>query len=246
MIIYKDIITGDELFTEVYKITEVCDGMLYEVQGKLTSRSEDVDGALIGANASAEGGDEGSEASTVSGVDIVLNSKLQETSAYNKKAYQSYIKGYMKAVKAKLEEQGSKRVQAFMAGAPAAVKMILGNLDKYQFFTGESMNCDGAIGLLDYREDGVTPFFNQVLFFAQTFSFSSSPSRIWPPRETPRPVSKRLVVGQDRPPSPPWMDGLNCAGLAAVSVVTSVRRPATLSSHLALSHKCKGLIDTML
>nr|XP_024000074.1 translationally-controlled tumor protein homolog [Salvelinus alpinus] len=46
-----------------------------------------------------------------------------------------------------------------MAGAPAAVKMILGNLDKYQFFTGESMNCDGAIGLLDYREDGVTPFF---------------------------------------------------------------------------------------
>ncbi|XP_042170614.1 translationally-controlled tumor protein homolog isoform X1 [Oncorhynchus tshawytscha] len=132
MIIYKDIITGDELFTEVYKITEVCDGMLYEVQGKLTSRSEDVDGALIGANASAEGGDEGSEASTVSGVDIVLNSKLQETSAYNKKAYQSYIKGYMKAVKAKLEEQGSKRVQAFMAGAPAAVKMILGNLDKYQ------------------------------------------------------------------------------------------------------------------
>ncbi|XP_038843349.1 translationally-controlled tumor protein homolog [Salvelinus fontinalis] len=159
MIIYKDIITGDELFTEVYKITEICDGMLYEVQGKLTSRSEDVDGALIGANASAEGGDEGSEAATVSGVDIVLNSKLQETSAYNKKAYQSYIKGYMKAVKAKLEEQNSKRVQAFVAGAPAAVKMILGNLDKYQFFTGESMNCDGAIGLLDYREDGVTPFF---------------------------------------------------------------------------------------
>ncbi|KAJ8003332.1 hypothetical protein DPEC_G00147230 [Dallia pectoralis] len=138
MIIYKDIITGDELFTEVYKITEVCDGMLYEVQGKLTSRSEDVDGALIGANASAEGGDEGSEASTVSGVDIVLNSKLQETSAYNKKAYQMYIKGYMKAVKAKLEEQKSSRVQAFMAGAPAAVKMILANLDKYQFFTGET------------------------------------------------------------------------------------------------------------
>uniref|UniRef100_A0A8C7SKZ5 Translationally-controlled tumor protein homolog n=1 Tax=Oncorhynchus mykiss TaxID=8022 RepID=A0A8C7SKZ5_ONCMY len=196
MIIYKDIITGDELFTEVYKITEVCDGMLYEVQGKLTSRSEDVDGALIGANASAEGGDEGSEASTVSGVDIVLNSKLQETSAYNKKAYQSYIKGYMKAVKAKLEEQGSKRVQAFMAGAPAAVKMILGNLDKYQFFTGESMNCDGAIGLLDYRP---------------------------------------------APPPPPWMEPcrLGCCVRGDFHQMSS-------SHHLALSHNCKGLIDTML
>uniref|UniRef100_A0A4W5PZY6 Translationally-controlled tumor protein homolog n=1 Tax=Hucho hucho TaxID=62062 RepID=A0A4W5PZY6_9TELE len=237
MIIYKDIITGDELFTEVYKITEVCDGMLYEVQGKLTSRSEDVDGALIGANASAEGGDEGSEASTVSGVDIVLNSKLQETSAYNKKAYQSYIKGYMKAVKAKLEEQDSKRVQAFMAGAPAAVKMILGNLDKYQFFTGESMNCDGAIGLLDYREDGVTPFFF-YFFFAPTFShlFSTSPNLAPGGGGTPGPISKLMVVGQD----PPRMDGWNHARSAAVCVVTSIRCPATLRSHLALSHNCKG------
>lgn len=31
-----------------------------------------------------------------------------------------------------------------------------------QFFTGESMNPDGTIGLLDFREDGVTPF---MLFF---------------------------------------------------------------------------------
>lgn len=31
-------ISGDELFTEVYKITEVCDGMLYEVQGKVRER----------------------------------------------------------------------------------------------------------------------------------------------------------------------------------------------------------------
>lgn len=31
-----------------------------------------------------------------------------------------------------------------------------------QFFTGESMNPDGSIGLLDFREDGVTPY---MLFF---------------------------------------------------------------------------------
>lgn len=27
-----------------------------------------------------------------------------------------------------------------------------------QFFTGESINPDGAVGLLDFREDGVTPY----------------------------------------------------------------------------------------
>lgn len=31
-----------------------------------------------------------------------------------------------------------------------------------QFFTGESMNPEGMVGLLDYREDGITPF---MLFF---------------------------------------------------------------------------------
>lgn len=32
----------------------------------------------------------------------------------------------------------------------------------FQVYTGESMNTDGCIGLLDYREDGITPY---MLFF---------------------------------------------------------------------------------
>ena len=28
----------------------------------------------------------------------------------------------------------------------------------YEFYTGESMNPDGAVCLLNYREDGTTPF----------------------------------------------------------------------------------------
>lgn len=31
-----------------------------------------------------------------------------------------------------------------------------------QFFTGESMNAEGMVGLLDFREDGITPF---MIFF---------------------------------------------------------------------------------
>lgn len=31
-----------------------------------------------------------------------------------------------------------------------------------QFFTGESMNPEGLVGLLDYREDNITPY---MLFF---------------------------------------------------------------------------------
>lgn len=44
---------------------------------------------------------------------------------------------------------------------PALIKSILAGIKakSYQFYTGESMNPEGMIGLLNYREDGVTPFF---------------------------------------------------------------------------------------
>lgn len=62
----------------------------------MVSRTEDFDDALIGANASAEEATETNDASSVSGVDIVLNHKLQETT-FTKSTYTAYIKEYMKA-----------------------------------------------------------------------------------------------------------------------------------------------------
>ncbi|XP_028837045.1 translationally-controlled tumor protein homolog [Denticeps clupeoides] len=162
MIIYKDLITGDEMFSDIYKIKESASGMMYEVEGKVVTRTEDIDDALIGGNASAEVQDEGTESSSVSGVDIILNHKLQEMPSFDKKAYLAYAKDYMKAIKAKLEETSPERVEPFMSGAQAEVKKILGNLKNFQFFCGESMNPEGALGLLDYREDGITPY---MLFF---------------------------------------------------------------------------------
>ncbi|XP_071356559.1 translationally-controlled tumor protein homolog [Trachinotus anak] len=160
MIIYKCKITGDEMFSDIYKIKE--NDYIYEVEGKLVTRtSDDIDDSLIGGNASAEEVCEGTDASAVSGVDIVLNHKLQETS-FDKKSYTAYVKEYAKALKAKLEETNPDRVEAFKTGITTETKKILGNIKNYQFFTGESMNTDGIVGLLDFREDGVTPY---MIFF---------------------------------------------------------------------------------
>ncbi|KAF6738711.1 Translationally-controlled tumor-like protein [Oryzias melastigma] len=159
MIIYKCLITGDEMFSDIYKIKET--DIFYEVEGKTVTRTEGFDDALIGANASAEEATEANESSTVSGVDIVLNHSLQET-GFDKKQYLAYIKDYLKAIKTKLQETNPGRVEKFMAEAQVAVKGVVGNIKNYQFYTGESMNPEGMVGLLDYREDGVTPY---MLFF---------------------------------------------------------------------------------
>ena len=49
-----------------------------------------------------------------------------------------------------------------MTGAAGQIKHILANFKNYQFFIGENMNPDGTVALLDYREDGVTPY---MIFF---------------------------------------------------------------------------------
>jgi len=160
MIIYKDIISGDEMFSDIYKIKD--NGIIIEVEGKMISRSEDnIDGALLGANESQEEGGEDLESTTVSGVDIVLNHKLSET-GFDKTSFIAYIKEYMKTIKGKLSESDPERVKPFMAGAQDEVKKILSNFKNYQFYTGESMNAEGMVGLLDFREDGITPF---MIFF---------------------------------------------------------------------------------
>lgn len=153
----------DEMFSDIYKIREVADGLCLEVEGKMVSRTEgNIDDSLIGGNASAEGPEgEGTESTVITGVDIVMNHHLQETS-FTKEAYKKYIKDYMKSIKGKLEEQRPERVKPFMTGAAEQIKHILANFKNYQFFIGENMNPDGMVALLDYREDGVTPY---MIFF---------------------------------------------------------------------------------
>ena len=65
---------------------------------QMVSRTEgNIDDSLIGGNASAEGPEgEGTEGTVVTGVDIVMNHHLQETS-FTKEAYKKYIKDYMKS-----------------------------------------------------------------------------------------------------------------------------------------------------
>ncbi|XP_056004828.1 translationally-controlled tumor protein homolog isoform X2 [Ostrea edulis] len=161
MIVFKDLITGDELFTDSYQFT-IKDDFFYEVEGKTVTLDKGAGNIDIGANPSAEGGegDEGVDDSgnKVSGCNIVLASNLQPTQ-FDKKSYQSYIKDYMKALKAKITEvKGQEAADAFVKKAPACIKEVLGNFKNFEFFLGESQNPDGHVALLDYREDGITPY----------------------------------------------------------------------------------------
>ncbi|KFO38042.1 Vomeronasal type-2 receptor 26 [Fukomys damarensis] len=56
MIIFWDLISHNEMFSDIYKIRETASGLCLEVEGKTVSRMEgNIDDSLIGGNASAEG-----------------------------------------------------------------------------------------------------------------------------------------------------------------------------------------------
>ncbi|KAH7407004.1 Mss4-like protein [Phaeosphaeria sp. MPI-PUGE-AT-0046c] len=156
MIIFKDILTDDEIISDSYDIKEI-DGVAYEADcKKITIGGESFD---TGANASAEEAEEGADDNQEQVIDVVYSFRLNLT-GFDKKGYLTYLKGYMKAVKEALKAKGADEaeIKDFETKAQGFAKKIIANFKDYEFYTGESMNPDGMIVLLNYREDGVTPF----------------------------------------------------------------------------------------
>jgi hypothetical protein len=154
MKIFKDIFSGDEMFSDTYKF-KLVDGVLYEVYGKLITRKlGDVE--LAGSNPSAEEASEGTEEAVESGVDVVLNHRLMETYAFpDKKSFTLYLKEYMKRLVDKMVENGSTEVDVFKTNINKVMKDLLTRFKDLQFFTGENMDIEnGMVAMLEYRDIG--------------------------------------------------------------------------------------------
>merc|ERR1712062_278338 len=153
MKIYKDVFSGDELFSDTYPM-KLVDDCIYEGYGKHETRTEG-DIQLDGANASAEGedGDAGADPSSVSGIDIVLNHRLTESGFGSKKDYTVYLKDYMKKIVTYLENNGrADEVDSFKKNINGYMKDVLGRFKDLQFFVGESMDNDAMIMIMDYKD----------------------------------------------------------------------------------------------
>merc|ERR1711872_23394 len=147
MKIFKDILSGDEMFCDTSEYKDIDDAFLMVIGKHITLAADDIQ--LEGANASAEGDDgEGVDAAAAqSGVDIVLTNRLQETAFGSKKDYLLYLKGYMKKLGAELDEEKTK-----LKAIEKPIMELMKNFKQLQFYTGESCDNDGMIGILDYKD----------------------------------------------------------------------------------------------
>lgn len=153
MLLYSDVLSNDEMFSDAFPM-KLVDDIVYEVDCQLITVKAGAD-VNIGGNPSAEEVEEALEDGATQVNNVVHSFRLQSTT-FDKKSYLTYLKGYMKAVKAKLSPD---RVEAFEKGAAAYAKKIVANFKDFEFYTGENMNPEGMVALLNYRADGVTPYF---------------------------------------------------------------------------------------
>ncbi|GAU29369.1 hypothetical protein TSUD_31760 [Trifolium subterraneum] len=148
MLVYQDLLTGDELLSDSFPYKEIENGLLWEVEGKwVVQGAVDVD---IGANPSAEGGED-------EGVD---DQAVKEQPAFDKKQFVTFMKRYIKLLTPKLE--GEKQ-ELFKKHIEGATKYLLPKLKDLQFFVGESMHDDGSLVFAYYKDGATDPTF---IYFA--------------------------------------------------------------------------------
>ena len=151
MKIYKDVFCGDEMFSDAYPIRLV-DDCIWEITGKHIHRV-DTGPKLEGANASAQVFDEGPESTSHSGVDVVLNHRLNETGFGSKLDFKVYLRDYMKKLVNYLEENDMKdQINDFKTNVQKVMKRLLGRFKDLQFFIGESMDPTSMVMMLEYRD----------------------------------------------------------------------------------------------
>jgi len=152
MIIFKDKISGDELFSDTFKMKDF-NALFYEVQGKLTTETDNVDESAFGFNASAEEQSEENQACSVSGIDVVLRHKLQVAEFGDKKTFlTTCLKPYLKKIKQMLVDDGKPDEAAKFEKDAAVVtkEFILKKFSDFDIFIGESFNADAMPVLVDW------------------------------------------------------------------------------------------------
>ncbi|XP_066266500.1 translationally-controlled tumor protein homolog [Branchiostoma lanceolatum] len=157
LIVYKDVLTGKDMFTSSNKITTRSNG-IYEVECKMVREDDSVSDAKIGGNRNADG-DKSEPGKT--GCDVVFQNNLDPAiTLKTEKAYYGYFRGYIKDIMKYLQKNKPDRVEGFKAAANAWNGLVLDNSKNWKYFTGEEDVYDlkGMVPLLRMREDGGTPY----------------------------------------------------------------------------------------
>ncbi|KAL0228579.1 hypothetical protein RCL1_004722 [Eukaryota sp. TZLM3-RCL] len=140
MLVFKDVFTDDELFSDSYRFSTQENGLIYEVVGDYVSINEDNE--VVPA---------GSSEAVGTALNVVIDQGLEATT-FDKKSFGAYLKMIFRNIKERLESKNPERVAAFQAAAAPFAKKLLENFKDLQFYTGNSMDPNGLVVFMDHKD----------------------------------------------------------------------------------------------
>lgn len=170
MIVYRDILSGDEMLSDAFKLVPVVDDEGNTVEGlmmceskMINKNSDDVD-VGCGNAFGGSGEDEGVDSAAVTVNNVIDGFQYTETQIGAPADFKAWIKEYMNAVVLKLREKGTPKeeIQAFKASAPNVAKFFLKNFSDVQFYLGPSFCADSMVFSI-YPDGAVTPNFYFIM-----------------------------------------------------------------------------------
>ncbi|GIY83606.1 translationally-controlled tumor protein homolog [Caerostris darwini] len=152
MIIFKDLISEDEMFTDAF-LYNLVDDCLYEVECSHVVRNTPAL-QLEGSNPVEVGDGSQEEDFRESGFDLVLNQRLVETTFSSKNDFRDYLKRYSKELERKWNASGAPKevVDLSKQNFIKAVKLVVPKFENFRFYLGESCHPSGLLAMLEVRE----------------------------------------------------------------------------------------------
>ena len=169
VLVYKDVVTGDEMMSDAFQVQEVKDAEgnvvpgLMQVPTKMVPLDDTVD---VGCgNAFGGEADEG-PAADVEMVNNLMNAfGLTNAGDFSGADFKAWIKDYSMALLEKLKEQkeAGKIEQEVIkewrtVEAPAIAKYLLKNIKDLEFYMGPAFNPESMVFSI-YHDEEVTPHF---------------------------------------------------------------------------------------
>ena len=169
MIIYKDLLSDDEMFSDAFEFEENFLGAFYKLKPKMVAVDHSIDNNAFAFNPSAEDEEDNDNTDTTDVVknwDVVNASKLSQLPGYSSATdfREAYFRKYCKAVYNKPEGREND-AQEWIKAANAGFKFMKKDFGGYEMFAGDSWsNCDGIVsmGYLNWENNGQDPY---MLFF---------------------------------------------------------------------------------
>ena len=137
--LYTCAFSNSEMFSDAFDLVELYNGYIISIKSAIVDKKAD----------KFDMGDCEDVVDADTRVNEIVDSFRYNESEFSKAQFTAWFKGYVKAIAARLKDQGKDEeyIKGFQTNATDFAKFVLGKVADFTFYLNEDNNMDGAIAM---------------------------------------------------------------------------------------------------